>query len=275
LDRSELSPISTDDIDVIMKKSQTRMWKTLNGEPQFIISVAETQNVLDKFVGSKIKFVILNVDVVASTKLSMTLPLDRLTLLIQSFNQEMSLIVRDFGGFVLKYLGDAVLAFFVVDPGHESKEKVACTRAIYCANCMLQVVHRGINPILNQHDCPQLNLRIGIDVGENAVIQSGWDIHSDLINVEENSIDNSMSKRGQTFVKKPVYDVLGYNTNLAVKMTALANPNRIVIGQLVYDALDDNQKSLFQRLVLSPEIWNYVNNNTEGNRYNVYTNMKL
>jgi hypothetical protein len=30
-----------------MKKSQTRMWKTLQGEPQFIISVAETQNVLE------------------------------------------------------------------------------------------------------------------------------------------------------------------------------------------------------------------------------------
>jgi adenylate cyclase len=165
LDRSELSPISTDDIDVIMKKSQTGMGKTLNGEPQFIISVAETQNVLNKFAGSKTDFVILNVDVVASTKLSMTLPLDKLALLIESFNQEMSLIVRDFGGFVLKYLGDAVLAFFVVDPSHESKENVACTRAIQCGNCMLQVAHKGINPILNQHDCPQLNLRIGIDVG--------------------------------------------------------------------------------------------------------------
>jgi class 3 adenylate cyclase len=85
-------------------------------------------------------------------------------------------------------------------------------------------------------------------------------------------VSNSMNKRGQPLVKKPVYDVLGYNTNLAVKMTALANPNHIVIGQLVYDALDDNQKSIFQKLVLSPETWNYVNNNSGGNRYNVYTN---
>jgi adenylate cyclase len=139
---------------------------------------------------------------------------------------------------------------------------------------MLQVARRTINPILNQCNCPQLNLRIGIDVGENAVIQSGWDIRFDLTNVEENSINNIMNNRGQSFVKKPVYDVLGYNTNLAVKMTALANPHHIVIGQLVYDALDDNQKSLFQRLVLSPEIWNYVNNNTGGDRYNVYTNKK-
>jgi hypothetical protein len=55
-------------------------------------------------------------------------------------------------------------------------------------------------------------------------------------------------------------------------MTALANPNHMVIGQLAYDTLDDNQKSIFQKLVISPEIWNYVNNNTGGNRYNVYTN---
>ena len=124
MDRSELSSsVPSDDIDVIMKKSQTRMWKTLEGDPQFIISVAETQNVLDKYANLKINFVILNVDLVASTKLSMTLPLDRLTRLIQSFNQEMSLIVKDFGGFVLKYVGDAVLAFFVVAPIMTLKEK--------------------------------------------------------------------------------------------------------------------------------------------------------
>jgi adenylate cyclase len=81
----------------------------------------------------------------------------------------MYLIVKDFGGFVLKYVGDAVLAFFVVGPGHESEGNVACNRAIHCANCMLQMAHGGINPILNQYDCPQMNIWIGVDVGENAV----------------------------------------------------------------------------------------------------------
>ena len=56
-------------------------------------------------------------------------------------------------------------------------------------------------------------------------------------------------------------------------MTALANPNHMVIGQLVYDVLDDNQKSLFQQLDISPAIWSYTNNNTGENIYNVYTNM--
>jgi adenylate cyclase len=260
------------DVNSIMRKSQTRVRKTLEGEPQFIISVGDTQNILGKAARSKMNFVILNVDLVASTKLSMILPLDRLTIMIQAFNQEMSLIVKEFGGFILKYVGDAVLAFFLV-PNHQSQSKVACTSAINCARCMLQVAHKGINPILNRYDCPVMNVRIGIDAGENAIIQSGWDIHPNITNVEKiGNNNNNISKKEQPFIKKPVYDVLGYSTSIAVKMTALANPNHMVIGQVVYDVLDDNEKSLFRQLTMSSEIWSYVNTNTGGTMYNVYTN---
>ena len=265
------SSTPTDDVNAIMSRSQTRVWKTLEGEPEFIISVADTQNILGKAAKSKMNFVILNVDLVASTKLSMTLPLDRLTIMIQAFNQEMSLIVKEFGGFVLKYVGDAVLAFFNV-PDHQSQPEVACIRAINCARCMLQVAQEGINPILNQYECPVMNVRIGIDTGENAIIQSGWDIHPNITNVEKIGNNNNISKKEQPLIKKPVYDVLGYSTSIAVKMTSLANPNHMVIGQLVYDALDDNQKSLFRQLTMNREIWSYVNINTGGTIYNIYTN---
>jgi hypothetical protein len=137
---------------------------------------------------------------------------------------------------------------------------------------MLQAAHGRINPILNQYNCPVINVRIGIDLGENAVIQSGWDIHPNIINLEKNGKNNKINKKEQPIIKKPVYDILGYTTSIAVKMTALANPNHMVIGQLVYDVLEDNQKSVFQQLGISPEIWSYVSNNTGGNIYNVYTN---
>lgn len=259
------------DVNSIMEKSQSRVWNALGGEPGFIISVAETQNVLGKFARSKLEFVILHVDLVGSTKLSMTIPLDRMTKLIQTFNQEMSLIVKEFGGFVLKYVGDAVLAFFVVS-NHQSQAKVACMRAINCARCMLQVAANGINPILNQYNCPAMNLRIGIDIGENAIIQSGWDIHPNMMDVEEDN-DNNVTKKEQISIKKPVYDILGYSISIAVKMTTLAKPNHMAIGQLIYDVLDDSQKSLFQQLDFSPTIWSYASNNTGENIYNVYTNM--
>ncbi|MFL6453915.1 MAG: hypothetical protein ACJ71L_07950 [Nitrososphaeraceae archaeon] len=134
------------------------------------------------------------------------------------------------------------------------------------------MAHGGINPILNQYNCPVINVRIGIYLGENEVIQIGWDIHPNIINLEKNSKNNNINKKEQPIIKKPVYDILGYTTSIAVKMTALANPNHMVIGQLVYDVLEDNQKSVFQQLGISPEIWSYVSNNTGGNIYNVYTN---
>ena len=117
-----------------------------------------------------------------------------------------------------------------------------------------------------------MNVRIGIDTGENAIIQSGWDIHPNITNVEKIGNNNNISEKEQPLIKKPVYDVLGYSTSIAVKMTSLANPNHMVIGQLVYDALDDNQKSLFRQLTMNREIWSYVNINTGGTIYNIYTN---
>ena len=119
-----------------------------------------------------------------------------------------------------------------------------------------------------------MNLRIGIDIGENAIIQSGWDIHPGMIDVEDISDNNIIKKEQQQIsIKKPVYDILGYGISIAVKMTALANPNHMAIGQLIYDVLDDREKSLFQQLEFSPAIWSYANNNNEDNIYNVYTNM--
>jgi hypothetical protein len=89
-----VSSSPTADVNAIMRRSQTRVSKSLEVEQMFIISVADTQDILGKAAKSKMNFVILNVDLVASTKLSMTLPLDRLTIMIQAFNQEMSLIVK-------------------------------------------------------------------------------------------------------------------------------------------------------------------------------------
>jgi adenylate cyclase len=273
---SSSSPNPQVGLNSIMKKSQTRVQKTLEGKPEFVMSFVETQNVLEKFAKYKTNFVVLHVDLVGSTKLAMRLPLDRLTMMIQAFNQEMSIIVKAFGGYILKYVGDAVLAFFVV-PGHKSEAKAACINAVNCAKYMLRIVHKVINPILNQYDCPEMNLRIGVDIGENAIIQSGWDIHSDVPNRHKNNknaiITNHNKKQQHLLVKKPVYDVLSYTLSIAVKMTALANPNHLVIGEPAYNLLDDKQRSEFQILDITPDIWNYVCQNSEGNVYSLYTNV--
>ena len=104
-------------VDLAIKHAQHSMWKALQGEvPEFNISmVEEAQNVLEKYAKSKVTFVILHIDIVGSTAMSMTLPVERLATIIQTFTQEMSLIIAAYGGYVLKYVGDSVLAFFPIN----------------------------------------------------------------------------------------------------------------------------------------------------------------
>ncbi|HYZ49333.1 MAG TPA: hypothetical protein VE593_00490, partial [Nitrososphaeraceae archaeon] len=74
---------------------------------------------------------------------------------------------------------------------------------------------------------------------------------------------------GKVITKAPYFDILGYTISIATKMTAFAKPDQIVIGQLVYNVLDDEQKSTFRLLAINPNIWDYFSNIT-GGIYNLY-----
>ena len=247
-------------IDLAIKQAQRRVWQVLKIKSNFDISMEETQKILQGLAGSKGTFVILYIDLVESTKLSMILPVDSLTTIIRAFAQEMSMMIAAYGGYVLKYVGDAILAFFVVTEYDEEKKQehnvyLPCINAVNAACSMIRVVCNGINPILNQYDYPELRVRVGIDVGESAVVQYGWDTHS---------------KNGKVVMKEAHLDLLGYTVNIATKMTSMAKPDHIVIGQMVYDLLDDKLKREFRILPISTEMWNYVSNYTEGKIYNLY-----
>lgn len=241
-------------INKAIQLAQSRMWRALKVGSEFNISMDETQHILEIYAKSKVTLVILHVDLVDSTRLLMTLPVDRLATIIQAFSQEMSLLISAYGGYVLKYVGDAILAFFVAN---HSDLYLPSINAVNCACAMIKVIREGLNPILNQYDYPELNVRIGIDLGENAVVQYGWETHT---------ID------GKVVSKKPQLDILGYTMSIASKMTALAKPDQIIIGQLVYEVLDDKQKSTFRLLPISPLIWNYSSSNT-GNIYHLYVSL--
>jgi adenylate cyclase len=257
------------DIDSIIKNSQIRMWNALKAKPEFRISLSETQTILEKFVESKINLVILHIDLVGSTKMSMTLSIDKLSAIIRAFAEETSSIISMYGGYVLKYVGDAVLAFFVIEDEFSadrenkvntiSNDAVApyslqSSNAITCAYTMIQAIQKGINPILNQYDYPELKVRIGIDFGEIGVVQYGIDI---------DNLD------GKAILTRPHIDMIGPTISIAVKMTSIAKPDQIVIGKKLYDMLEDTQKKTFKRISGISNVWNYSNKTGEG-RYNLY-----
>jgi adenylate cyclase len=245
-------------VDLAIKHAQYSMWKALKGEvPEFNISMMEeAQNILEKYAKSKVAFVILHIDIVGSTAMSMTLPVERLATIIQTFTQEMSLIIAAYGGYVLKYVGDSVLAFF---PVNSEDKYLPCANAVNCAHSMIKIMRDGLNPILSEYDYPEMGVRVGIDVGENVVVQYGNDSSSHL----------SAGQDKQQVLKKPHFDVLGYTISIAAKMTTFAKDNQIVIGQFIYDILEDSQKSSFKVLRIEPDVWNYVSNNT-GDIYSLY-----
>ncbi|HXV46152.1 MAG TPA: adenylate/guanylate cyclase domain-containing protein [Nitrososphaera sp.] len=232
------------DLDKAIKAAQQRVWKALKVESRFDLSGEETDEVLSKLAKSKVTLVILHIDLVGSTRLSSTLPADRLAAIIQAFTQEMSITITSYGGYVLKYVGDAILAFFLAN----DDTYLPCVNAVNCARSMIKIMREGINPILNQYDYPEMNVRVGIDLGENVVVQYGWDTFK---------VDGKKLQR-------PHYDILGYTINIATKMTALAKPDQIMIGQMVYDVLDDRQKTTFHPLQINPEVWSYVSDYSHG-----------
>ena len=245
-------------IDEIIKSAQLEMWKSLRGGMEFSVSIEGAQYRLARSAGSRVTFVILYIDIVGSTKLSMTLPVEKLAAIVRAFTHEMSIIVSAYGGYVLKYLGDAILAFFVVHD--KSDPYIPCVNAVHCGKSMIRAVKEGFNPLLQQEDYPELGVRVGIDIGEVVVVQYGW------TTAALSAIDGN-----QAMSKKPLHDILGYTISIASKITGLAEPNRVVVGQYVYDVLDKEEKNDFKQMSIGSEIWSYVSSKT-GRLYDLYTN---
>ena len=61
---------------------------------------------------NEINTAVLYVDIVGSTKIATSLSSEELSGLIKVFSEEMSVVASKHAGFVLKYAGDAVVAFF-------------------------------------------------------------------------------------------------------------------------------------------------------------------
>ncbi len=236
-----IAPFEIVDTKTLVARTQDRMWKALDGRYLYDSSLKDSQAFLFNHVNSKVSLVIMYADLVGSTKMSMTLPVDRMVTIIRAFTYEMTNTVRSYGGYVLKYVGDAIIAFFT--SGYN--KLLACDKAVQCANSMITVIKNGINPILNRYDYPELRVKIGIDEGENVIVQYGHD-------------------------KSSFIDILGYCMNVTAKLTSLTNADKITIGKDVYDILHPEIKVKFEEVKYDIASWKYTDRHT-GKPYKLYT----
>lgn len=229
------------DTESLIKETQKRVWSSLKKGYEYDYAVDESDNFLRKHVSQKLSMVVMFVDLVGSTDMALLLPPEKLGIIISSFSQEMRSVIRHHNGYVLKYVGDAVIGYFI---GEESP-LVVSDNAVNCAKTMIDVIERGINPILSEYDYPELHVKIGMDFGENVIVRYGSDeIRSHV-------------------------DILGPAVSIAAKITAIAKPNQILVGEDIYEKLHPNLKVLFEAVDLTDARWSYQDKRT-GKLYGVY-----
>ncbi|MFQ5573866.1 MAG: adenylate/guanylate cyclase domain-containing protein [Nitrosopumilaceae archaeon] len=229
------------DSETLIKETQKRVWAALKKGYEYAGTFEESEEFLRKNVFTRVDMVVLYVDLVGSTSMTLELPEEKIATIISSFAQEMANVIRQHNGYVLKFVGDAVVGYFVA----KQNSLITADNAVTTAKSMITVIEKGINPILNQYDYPDLMVKIGVDFGNNLVVRYGSDKE-----------------------KSPV-DLLGPAMNIAAKIQSLARPNQILIGDDVYTRLHPSTQKTFERVIWKNSEWKYRSRVT-GEIYQVY-----
>jgi adenylate cyclase len=207
-------------------------------------SMRRGQNYLLNHISTKIPIIIIYADLIGSTKMSMTLPIDNLVSIVRIFDYHISNVVDTLGGYVLKYAGDAVISFFPSSVDNQNKYLSSGT-AVESGKLMINSIKEEVNSFMHKiYKYPELYVKIGIDAGENAIVQFGYDQRSPI-------------------------DILGYGMNVASKIMSVTGANKVSIGENVYKSLEPSVQDEFHELTITDR-WKYVNYGTDK-PYKIYT----
>jgi adenylate cyclase len=88
--------------------------------------------------------------------------------------------------------------------------------------CIMDEIISIFNKI---YQYPELFVKIGIDVGENAIVQFGYEQQSPI-------------------------DILGYSMNITSKIMSITGANQVYIGENVYKSLDPVLQHEFHELLI-------------------------
>ncbi|MBX3354873.1 MAG: adenylate/guanylate cyclase domain-containing protein [Phycisphaeraceae bacterium] len=172
-------------------------------------------------------FVILSADIVGSTRLATTLSSDAYARLVRVCLREFAAVIWGFGGHVLKFTGDGLLAYFP-EPNFTGNHDLAIDGAI----TLQRLATDAISPSLGRAGLPAIQIRVGIDSGRAVVEDLGLGCGT------------------------PSLDIIGAVANLAAKIQATAAPGEIRIGQSMLRGLHVQWREICEP-VTPPQDWEY------------------
>lgn len=198
----------------------------------------KSEDFLRSLSADKLDFVILSLDIVGSTKLATGVNADQYARLISMILFEVSNVVPQFHGHVLKYTGDGIIAYFPA-PSFITKNDLA----LDCALALRLLFHKAINVVLGERSFPQIDVRIGLDAGEAAVVVMG------------------------SAETKQHMDIIGSVVSLAAKIQSCANPGQILMGDVVVKNLHTGWRQYCSQIDPGKG-WSYKN--SEGETYQIH-----
>lgn len=152
---------------------------------------------------------IVFVDLIGYTSLSERLDPEDLGLLQRRYQSLALQTMERYGGFVARYVGDGILAYFGYPRAHEHDAE----RAIRAALELLENL-RGLDTDVSDHRIPVLDARVGI--------------HSGLVLMTQEMISAGTSVPG----------IVGEAANLAARLQAEAPPGGILISQQTLELVE-------------------------------------
>jgi class 3 adenylate cyclase/predicted ATPase len=148
---------------------------------------------------------ILFTDLVGSTEMSVRLDPEDLREIIRGYQTSCARVIERFGGFVARYMGDGIMAYFGYPQAHEDDAE----RAIRAALEVVEAV-RSLDADIGAEKGVRLEVRAGL--------ASGLVVVGDLIG------EGASEERA----------VVGETPNLAARMQTLAEPNSVVVDPAAY-----------------------------------------
>jgi len=158
------------------------------------------------------------VDMVDSTKISARIGWARSSRYYQVFLNSMSEILKRFGGFVIKNVGDCLVYYFP-----ESSKRERKFGFMSCLECSLVMIesHDVLCKILAQEGLPPVDYRISVDYGSVVIMKSNGSSTPDMI---------------------------GPPVNMCSKINHYAARNGIVVGGDMYQIVKDFEDYSFKEI---------------------------
>jgi len=220
------SPPKNFDIKEYQELAKTRVKELLDRRDSKFTPSDKTSEYLQTKEGKSLDSLVLYIDIVGSTNISKSLSGKDFAKYVSTFTSEMSRLIDNYRGYILKCPGDCVIGVFPIEfngPGMTDN-------LTHCVLHMRSMIEEVLNPLFINKGLPKIDFRIGVDVGKSEVLSLGLE-----------GIKNNL-------------DLLGYTMNVAAKLQSLAPPNGAILGQHVYSTLSQYYKKYCKEIKVKPEL---------------------